>query len=371
MDLFSSGKEPFPGNRFDPDSGKRERYEELVHEIIRDLYANAAYWEFFDTFSEESVHDFIPEYASRKAWYMLNGPMLLKKKEREQFRFRDMAEKCFWEIQQKKLFNFQCEWRSGLVTSGEIHVSRDFYCLEKKIKNLELIPAVSAEEVCMYIDYLKSGKYAEKKWYINWQDYDTFKNCNDQSDEVPAWYKFYDQKTGSGYLMLLPDNRGDEEVKYLQALRRHNPDIASEALQGHEGQKPELTANYETIDFFISTFESRNLLGWFRSAEKKPVDNDREAQVQEALRILNLAENPLKLPDASDWRDAVIDGALQFKTSQIALHLPMLFEEYLLRHRAGIAFDEQRADDNLPEMEAYALMYRQQVEEGRKLDSRQ
>jgi hypothetical protein len=367
MDLFSAGHRPSFRDRFRPDEGKRERYEEMVHEIIRELYSNASYWEFFDTFSEESVHDFIPDYAARKAWYLLNGPLLLRKKEREQFRFRDLAEKCFWEIQQKKLFNLQCEWRAGLAEPEGVRVTRDFYCLEKKIRNLDLLSPVTADEVCMYIDYLKSGLYAEKKWYVNWQDYDTFRNCGENSGDIPAWYQFHDQKTGSGYLALLPDRKGEEEMKCMQALRDNSTEAAGDMMAGHDGLKPELAGNYETIEFFISTFESRKLLSWFRAAEKKPTDQDAEAQLQDAWRILNLAEKPVKLPDAADWKEAVIKGAFQYKTSQIAMHIPLIFEEYLLRMRSGILYDEEGEDESLREIEAYALLYWQQVEEGKRM----
>ncbi len=94
MNQFSEGSLPGRPDATQTDPVRRTRYEELVRDTIRELYSNARYWEFFKGFNEESVHDFITEYASKKAWYLLNGERLLLKKEKEHFRFRELAEKC-------------------------------------------------------------------------------------------------------------------------------------------------------------------------------------------------------------------------------------------------------------------------------------
>src|SRR5689334_17752666 len=157
MSYFEGGNELLPNGELIPDLSKRERYAEIVKDTIRELYGNARYWEFFKTFNEESVHEFITEYASRKAYYLINGNRLVTKKEREQFRFRDLAENCLWEIQQKKLFNMQVEWRAGLIELNDVEVTRDFYCWEKAIRKCNLITPVSANELSLYMDYLESG----------------------------------------------------------------------------------------------------------------------------------------------------------------------------------------------------------------------
>jgi len=370
MSYFEGGNDLLPKGEIIQDVARKERYQEIVKDTIKELYGNARYWEFFKTFNEESVHDFITEYASKKAYYLVNGHSLVVKKEREQFRFRDLAENCLWEIQQKKLFNMQAEWRAGLIELEGVEVTRDFYCLEKSIKNCNLLTPVTAFELNMYLDYIESGSYSEKNWFYHWQDYESIKNAGDCKEAMPAWYRYYDSKMGTDYLMLLPDKKGEEEKKYLANWREVNGGKLSMELQDEEmfqGTGPELHLNYETMDFFIKTFENRNLLSYFQAAEKKPNDVSNEALLQDAIRLLQKAEKPVKLPEASDWKQAIIRGAAMYKTDQLFINLPIVFDEYLFRINSGISFPE--ADDHAVYQEylAFTTLYRQQVMEGRKL----
>lgn len=369
MNYSDGGNDLLPKGEIIKDVAGKERYEEIVKNTIKDLYSNARYWEFFKTFNEESVHDFITEYASKKAYYLVNGNLLVSRKEREQFLFRDMAENCLWEIQQKKLFNIQAEWRAGLIEQEGIEVTRDFYCIEKSIRNCRFLPVVTAGELSMYMDYLESGFYSEKTWFYHWQDYDSIKNAGDCKEAVPAWYRYYDSKMGTDYLMLLPDKKGEEEKKYLEAWKLHHG--SGQAINSDEGifqpTGPDLHLNYETLDFFIKTFESRNLLNYFQAAEKQPAVISDEALLQDSLRILQKAEIKVQLPPTRDWKEAIIKGAAQFKTDQILSNLPNVFDDYLFRINSGISFPE--ADDKTiyQEYMAFTLLYREQVREGQAL----
>ncbi len=371
MSYFEGGNELLPKGEITRDVAGKERYEEIVKDTIKELYSNARYWEFFKTFNEESVHDFITEYASKKAYYIVNGNLLLSRKEREQFLFRDLAENCLWEIQQKKLFNMQAEWRAGLIEQTGIEVTRDFYCFEKSIRQCHFLPVVTSGELSMYMDYLESGAYNEKTWYYHWQDYDSIKNAGDCKDVIPAWYRYYDSKMGTDYLMLLPDKRGEEEKKYLEAWKQHhgNNNVLNGDDEMFPSTGPDLYLNYETLDFFIKTFENRNLLNYFQAAEKKPEIISDEALLQDSLRLLQKAEINVQLPQAGDWKQAIIKGASQFKTSQILANLPLVFDDYLFRIKSGISFQE--ADDNAiyQEYMAFTSLYRDQVREGKKLCS--
>ena len=353
-----------------PEINRRERYAEIVKATITELYGNSRYWEFFKTFNEVSVHDFITDYASRKAYYLINGNRLIHKNEREQFRFREMAEHCLWEIQQKKLFNLQAEWRAGLVEPEGIFTTRDFFCWEKVIRKCTLITPISGEEVNLYLDYLESGQYREKAWFYHWQDYESIRHTPDGGEAIPAWYRFYDSKMGTDYLMMLPDKKGTEEKIYISRWKQFNGKISDGDLQEsmmYDGPGPDLQMNYETLDFFISTFESKNMLNYFRAAEKKPGDLRDEEKLQDALRILQRAEKNIALPPAADWKEAVIKGANDYKISQIFANLPIVYDEYLFRINSGIAFTETSEDAVYREYLAYSEQYKHQVKEGKRL----
>lgn len=370
MNQFSEGSLPGRSDAAQTDPVRRSRYEELVRDTIRELYSNARYWEFFKGFNEESVHDFITEYASKKAWYLLNGERLLLKKEKEHFRFRELAEKCFWEIQQKKLFNLQAEWRAGLIELPGVEVTRDFLCWEKSIATCPFLDPVTPNELSFYMDYLESGMQSDKNWFYNWQDYDTYRHAENCPEAIPAWYRYYDSKFGTDYLMMLPDKKGEEEKLYIREWRKQNSSNPEAEVTEEElltGPGPNLYVNYETLDFFISTFESRNLKDYFLAAELKPEDATNDAELQDALRILSRAGKNVTLPKAADWREAIITGAAQYKTRRIMANLPFVYDEYLFRLKNGIAQRPTDDDQAYQEYVAFTTLYRHQVSEGRKI----
>ena len=370
MSQFSDRKGSGLPEELIPDAARRARYEEIVRDTIRELYSNARYWEFFKTFNEESVHDFITEYASKKAYYLLNGERILAKREREQFRFRDLAEQCFWEIQQKKLFNMQAEWRAGLIEIDGIEVTRDFLCWEKAISRCPFLEPVKSSEVDLYMDYLESGNYSEKNWFYNWQDYEAFGLSHSGQDVTPSWYKYYDSKNGTDYLMMLPDKKGNQEKEYLKVWREKNSGYNVDGINEEEflsGNGPSLYINFETLDFFIRTFENKNLLEYFKAAENKPENSATDAELQDAFRILNRANETVKLPEDPDWRQAVIRGAAAYKTKRILANLPYVFDDYLFRKKTGIAFSDNEDEALYKEHVAFAAIFKQQVNEGRKL----
>jgi hypothetical protein len=293
---------------------------------------------------------------------------MIAKKEREQLRFRDLAEQCFWEIQQKKLFNLQAEWRAGLIEIEGVEVTRDFYCWEKAITKCPFLDPVSSAELNLYMDYLESGLYMEKSWYYNWQDYESYNQLNGGPDATPEWYKFYDSKIGTDYLLMLPDKKGEEEKKFLKAWRETNNEYNALGINEEEittGSGPNLYINYGTLDFFINTFESKNLLSYFKASEIKPEDDTTEAELQDAFRILNRANETVRLPDDPDWKQSVIKGATRYKIKRILANLPYVYDEYLFRIKTGIAFSESEDDSLYQECVAFTSIYRQQVREGK------
>jgi hypothetical protein len=175
---------------------------------------------------------------------------------------------------------------------------------------------------------------------------------------------------GTGYLMMLPDIKGAEEKHYLSVWQKfngknHAHDVQDEIVFTCNG--PNLHLNYETLDFFIKTFENRNILQYFQAAEKKPKDIHDDSMLQDALRILQRAEVPVRLPVAEDWRESVIKGAAAYKINQIMINLPIVYDEYLFRIKSEIAFPETEDQHVFQEYQAFTTLYRQQVKEGKKL----
>lgn len=350
-------------------SGPQQQFETLVREIINELYANARYWDFFKSFEEDSVHDFISEYAAKKAWYQVNGELILKKRNNDSLRFREMAERCFWEIQQKKLFNLQAEWRAGLIEIEQIAVTRDFLCWENAISICPFLDPVTQAEFNLYLEYLDSGTYAEKGWIYSWQDFEVFRNNNAYAEVTPAWYQYYDRKLGTGYLMLLPDKIGEQEKRYYEAWKlSQKVDQVSEYFQEEfNSRSPVLSSNYQTLDFFIRTFESPRLLKIFQSVEPCPENAVAEAELHDAIRLLRSAQEPIPVSQSGDWKEAIKEAASRYRLQNLRSNLKSFFEEYRLMLTSGIIpnnpSDRFEYDERLSE----ALTYRERILAGREL----
>ncbi|HEX2983457.1 MAG TPA: hypothetical protein VHO28_07930, partial [Ignavibacteriales bacterium] len=108
--------------------------ETQVNEIIFDLKTNSIYKDFFGKYNKTSVESFINNYAFQKANLLKYGESYLLNEEKLFLTQKNKAELRLWEIQQKKLFNLQCQWRAGMISLPEIETSYDFKYWEKNIE---------------------------------------------------------------------------------------------------------------------------------------------------------------------------------------------------------------------------------------------
>lgn len=353
------GQSSIPKNPF------KEKYQNIVKETIEELYASPRYWDFFGMFSEESVHDFIVEYATKKAWLMVNGDRMVFKSNNEELVYHEMAWNCLWEIQQLKLFRLQTSWRAGLSDLPEVEVTRDFLCWEHNISRCPLVEPVSINDLNQYMEYVKSDLFEIKNWLYDWQDYEMYRNKGNGHDLSPAWYRFNKGFSGMDHLELLPDLKGEEERRYVLAYKQHHRNQIDFAEFQLSKNLPDLYLNFETMDFFVRTFEKSSLIRSFETVEKRPDSAGRETELQEALRILNRATESIELPCCADWKDAVIMGARNHRRKKILEHLPAVYDNYLFRISNGIGFDGQHDQAIYQEYLDHTMSYRDMVREGK------
>ncbi len=342
---------------------KRDR---IFRALRDDLIHNSRYNRFFSHYSHESVAEFINEYAMRKAEYMICGTSACVEEEFSQFFFRNMAEKWFWEIQQKKLFDYQCLWRAGKMKIPEADVTKEFFLMEFEIPKLTFLKPVSRQELNIYMDYLNSEDYSPDDHDTRWQDYDAICSGWNHSfaSTVPGWYSFYDKAIGSGELYALPDMKSESESKYLNLS-----DAASELPCRNsetEGDKNELKPDYKSIEFFVHTFEDKSVAKYFYAVEKDHPDINRNRELQEAIFILNLCDEPVRIKKSSDWKHGIIQAAECIKKKKISDALHEVFSDYLLRINSKIPF-AFKADDMLLDLLRQKInQYKIRILEGRR-----
>ena len=335
--------------------------EELRVEIIRqqteeELRSQTIYQDFFKQFNSHSVESFIKNYARRKALYLTRGEEYINLQEQKDLKYKMLAEEALWAIQQKKLFNLQCQWRAEQVKLKGVEHSVQFLTLSTNIQHCPYISPVSKAELDLYIKFLKSGQANQMFGFDNWQDYDVFiAEANDfyfpgidgpLESRMPSWYKFFDEHMGTGYLLGLPDTRGEKEQKYRAAARKHQlTEIKYSESNKKTDSRPFLSI-FDTaiVESFVKQFEDKRTLKYCKAVEEFQAQLDDNIELDDALETLRLANSKVNIRSNADWKEAVIDAARQYELSQVADALHAVHQEYNFRLENGINFPQSLSD---------------------------
>lgn len=364
----------------------QEKFEEEIRvEIIRqqteqDLKTNPVYQEFFTQFNPASVETFIRNYARRKAFYITRGQEYINQEEQTAFRYKLIAEEGLWAIQQKKLFNLQCQWRAEQIRLKGVEHSTQFLLLSANIQHCPYITPVSRAEMELYVKFLCSGQASLVMSYDNWQDYEAFKaeyqsgsipsldeNLN---DHMPAWYRFYDEYMSTASLMDLPDVRGEKEQRYrsiarqrqLEQLKRNKKSVSADT-------RPYISIyDTELVESFVKRFEDRKTLKFCKAVEQFQQLLDDHLELEQAIEILRNAGQQVRIQANSDWKSAIIAAANQYELEQVAQLIPAVHQEYAIRTENGINFPQSLIDKKRSEY-AFQLCEnaKKQILEGRKI----
>jgi hypothetical protein len=364
----------------------QEKFEEEIRvEIIRqqteeDLKSNPVYQEFFNQFNPHSVESFIKNYARRKALYITRGQEYLNLQEQSDLKYKMMAEEALWAIQQKKLFNLQCQWRADQIRLKGVEHSTQFLSLAANIQHCPYISPVSRAELDLYIQFLKSGNARQVFGFDNWQDYEAFKTeaesgyipgIDSTNDEhMPAWYRFYDEHMGTAHLMDLQDYRGEKENRYRSIARQKQLDnIRRQESKKLNDSRPFISIfDVTLVESFVKKFEDKKTLKYCRAVESFQLQMDEQIELEDAIETLRSAGTKVSIKANADWKEAVIDAARQWELSQIAEALPAVHQEYAFRMENGINFPQSLVDKKREEY-AFTLceMAKQQILDGRKI----
>ena len=337
--------------------------EEIKAELIRqrteeELKTNSSIQEYFSAFNEKSVENFIRNYARKKSIYITQGPAIINMKENEELKFKVQAENALWTIQQKKLFNLQCQWRAEQIKLKGIEHTAQFHLLSSNIQHCPFLTPISRAELDLYIKYLRSGNVGDLFWIDNWQDYDGFKadhfqqihaveeDRNMMATHIPSWFSFYDYHMGTDILMDYEDIRGEKEQKYRSlARKRQAEETKKHSFSRSEEELPFINSiDNDSIEDFIVKFEDKRLLKFYKAVEG--FNNKLEANivVEEAIETLRQACESIALSASEDWKEAIIESARNYELKQIAQDLPIVFQEYHFRRENGINYTQNEMD---------------------------
>lgn len=334
-------------------------------DIQQDLLTNPRYAELFAPYHPEAVARFAATYASQKFLWQWRGPQAESDQAHALSRRSEAAYNRLWDIQRKKLFDLQCRWRAGEITLPGVECTFDFGTLDAAIENCPVLDAISPDELALYCEFVRLASDFEDDVLDcyrsgdgclprDWQDYDGLRlhateeaadlpDEQRRADDPPAWYEFYNGRTGHARLLALPDLRGPREAPYIQAYyaHRHAEHAALPAAAPPADARPSFlsAAQQEALtQALLQQFETPKLrrqhAAYLRQQALDAADEQVEADFA-YLKSLDPGE-AVPLEAAADWRAALRRAVVETQRQQLLAYLPQVYDAYLLRQEQGI-----------------------------------
>lgn len=381
--------------RYEYDTARRK--EEIFNATLAYFQTNEKTKKYLEQFNQEALLRSLKSYAWQKARWLadkdhdeyLNDYRLLEDKNK--------AEECLENIQQRKLFQKQCEWRAELFTHPAIETSDDFRYWEHNILNCPFIDPITSEDIELYIEFMNVYFGENLAFAASWQDYDSYctdrptvlKIMNESKEEedddeeddelndddynaeeeyyddeeeedensklMPPWYLFWDERRGAGNYRMLPDIRKPKELVY----RILGQDEANEKI------KKEMEANPPDRRHFLTLYGSERLIPFIEQYED-PAQRDEilkayevyqriwcDKEEEKAMYWVKEAWNDLSdcwqnfpiAPGITDWKEALIQTAKNWQHHKLINLIPIVYDEYLFRIDTGIEhpYDHEQA----------------------------
>ena len=275
----------------------------------------------------------------------------------------ETAQTCLGNIQQKKLFDKQCQWRAETFKHPAIETTSDFNYWEHNILNCPFIDPITEEDVALYIEFLQEYLGEDLTFLGCWQDYNSYnssvatvtklinkpkedeENDGDEDEDslMPPWYIFVNEHTGDGHYLLLPDVRQEKEWKYTRIAHEEQRLLAEEKFKVSPPDRRPYLNNFgkEHMENFINEVEEdpEEVLKAYKVYQQfyDNPDIDSMEWVKEAWHELEDCHESFPIAASiTDWKEALIATAQQWKNTKISRNLPIFYEDYLFRNATGI-----------------------------------
>ena len=358
-------KENLPKNatKMNPEEEKQKALwrQQKFNEIKEELLQNEKFNKFIENIDPKYRDSFISGYAQKKIRWLEYGPQHVKWNLRDDLQWIEDATDRIKEIQQKKLFDVQCQWRAEKIILAEVKVTQDFYYWEANIFNCPFIEPATPQEIDLYLQYLAGNNFEPRQgWFERWQDYRQIKqayNTENENRNFPEWYDFHNGRTGHSAYLLLPDIRGEKEELYLDFWRKETTARAKEKEKEAESLKA-LThaAGIAPADepdrrprihhdksgwmtWFINTFEDKDTQEMFQRYGGERPFRKHDHSIAEALKLLAESGELQPVEAGPDWKEAIHRAAEKYSIKKIIEAMPAAYERYRMNIDLLIPFE--------------------------------
>lgn len=333
-----------------PDPYGPEWEKEFRKKTEEKLNTNEKIQAYFSNYSASSVKKFISTYIDNKLnWYRYNEHYE-RSLESLDDHWLDLAAQHLEVIQQKKLFDLQCQWRAEQVQLPGVEICFDFEIWEEDILNCPFLPPVTRDEVQMYKEYLASDDADLLDDYIwgspEWQAYTDLKQEWETGKgdlSMPEWYMYHNNNTGASVYLLLPDVRGEKEEFYrdisFSEERRINDEKDKANPKAPAERKPDLNF-YNEVDDFLERFEDRITKKYYRASCQSSAENDEEETYTSMLSVLLKADGKVPMLADPDWREGLRKTVHRYKAGKIIEAMDDALAQYELTRSMELEFAE-------------------------------
>jgi hypothetical protein len=321
-------------------------------DFAEDLRTHPRYQAFFEQYDENSVVEFIKNYAEDKHEWHTDKNNIYGSADCRRTQFLSSAERFLEFILQKKMFNLQCLWRAELIDLPFIENTYDFKYFSNDILNCPFIEPITEEEIEVGIRFLMESEAEIDPDYPDWQNYGNFKIWEielemgeeiDKSDgkapyygiaeEMPPFYTFYDTYMKTGHLFNLPDIRWIKEKYYLDAVRAENQRKHEKEKVTQDPKPPYKPSLYHFYkDEFMAACEdpvTQELYGFVQEAARLYRYDEFSNDLEFLMELRNMGEEIALVPH-TDWYQGVADTVRHVRNKKTADMLPYAHQTYLL-----------------------------------------
>ena len=361
----------------------------LIPQYISELEADARLRDYFKDYNPASVTAFIKHYATLKAEWMTDDTQYAEWNESYALHWETEAMQRLQEIQQKKLFDIQCQWRAEKMELPDVFITSDFNSWGYvNILNCPFLPPITEEEVDLYILYMRSGNFEDEQELFSggWQDYEGIKEAYQTENEnrnFPEWYDFYNGRKGAGVYMLLPDLRGPKEEEYIQLAREEYHRNIKAKLDAVADKRPGIFGFPDTqTPFIVSTFEDKQTQAFYKlyKEDRFAIENNEDDDeyddddddmpdddigfdIDSIMHDLERAPETIPVKANPDFREALKEAWDKYYIEKTAEAMPLAYEQYMLRIQTGLAFEVS----NMESWKSVLDLHRNTILRGREL----
>lgn len=324
--------------------------DELKAQFIEEIKNHEHFKQFFKDYRPSTVENFVKYYALRKAMWTIYGEGFKKEMERMETQWVNLAMERMAEIQQVKLFLFQCRFRAGEVEEQVegLRTIFDFFYWRDNVLNASFLEPVTEDDVALYCEYMNGhdDNHEPLGFLEGWQNFDEIREAynspEDTDRDVPEWYQFYFSHTGHGTELTLPDIKKEKDLFYFMRATEEEKEImiAKMKTSPPEEGKPFDESAPEGLTMFMQIFEDKENREMYKIYDAWGDFNEKEDMMRDDLDVLLHADEDIPIEENDDWQEAIHIAVARYRTKKIAENLPAAYEQYKMNLSLGISFPE-------------------------------